>query len=1002
MPIFPDSSGGAGSWTVSGTNNYAGTGALPNVTTGLNNVAAGNGTLAGVTTGSNNVALGIGANPAANTNNATAIGATALALNDGVTIGANARGPSDNSVIIGANAGPRLAGGSTSGSVIIGMGAAKAELENAGASIISGSVILGEFAGVFAINATDCFYGSLATLRTNNTSPCFRDVVISSSSGSVTFASSYNTIIGFDADGFQSGTNQLNLILGGQLTPTWSARSNMTKNVLIGSDLAGVYTSRTLGTVVGYGSGVSANNATALGANALNATANSVLIGGTGTLSLRTPGKIYPGTDANAVQTAAGLYAGTGAPNNANGADGDYYFRSDAAGNTALYQKRAGSWEAIIGGGGTDQTTFNGLENNALFAVSYDALSRQFLVSYTVGAAVWVNGVRFAKSGLTLTAAHANTTGKWFLYYDAAGVLTVSSTPFNLLTQAPVGLVYYNAVDVTAVLFNERHPAGTGMSNAAHLYNHETRGTQVVNGFAISGYTLNTDGQAANSYAVDSGVIADEDLETTATALVDGGPYRIFYREGAAGIWTFDDVAGPSGAPVLGDGTDIQWNQFTGGVWQLTAITSNTQFVNYYTLAIPTSSGPQIVHVVGQVLHTTLAAATSEDPFTSLTGLTDFTVEGVLVYKVTHERGSGFGAPQNSRIVAVTGLRSNIISVTGSFSPTDHQSLSNRSAVATHPASAVSNTATGNLIATDVQGALNELQGDIDAFATPTFTTSATIIGTTASSLTIDTTTNATTDTALLLLKRGTVTKWTVGNNVDGLNTDDFGIGTALTVKAATSNVLIGTTTDDTVAKLQVAGKASISQTVGIGTVAQTHLGVYMTPVLSGATTQAGIYCNATFNSSATSTGTGFLSILGTAAISFNVTDVFNFRASNVALGAGSSVTNQYGFQIDDLTAASALNIGYSSDVSSGVGKWNFYANGTASNYFNGTVLIGTTTNSAASKLQVSDDSIQIIASQSPASNGAGMAGEIAWDVNYVYVCTATNVWKRAALTGGY
>lgn len=50
----------------------------------------------------------------------------------------------------------------------------------------------------------------------------------------------------------------------------------------------------------------------------------------------------------------------------------------------------------------------------------------------------------------------------------------------------------------------------------------------------------------------------------------------------------------------------------------------------------------------------------------------------------------------------------------------------------------------------------------------------------------------------------------------------------------------------------------------------------------------------------------------------------------------------------------------------------------------------------------VSGNSITITTSQSPASNGTGTAGQIAWDANYIYVCTATNTWKRAALTGGY
>lgn len=36
------------------------------------------------------------------------------------------------------------------------------------------------------------------------------------------------------------------------------------------------------------------------------------------------------------------------------------------------------------------------------------------------------------------------------------------------------------------------------------------------------------------------------------------------------------------------------------------------------------------------------------------------------------------------------------------------------------------------------------------------------------------------------------------------------------------------------------------------------------------------------------------------------------------------------------------------------------------------------------------------------ASNAVGTPGEICWDANYIYVCTATNTWKRTPLTGGY
>ena len=34
-------------------------------------------------------------------------------------------------------------------------------------------------------------------------------------------------------------------------------------------------------------------------------------------------------------------------------------------------------------------------------------------------------------------------------------------------------------------------------------------------------------------------------------------------------------------------------------------------------------------------------------------------------------------------------------------------------------------------------------------------------------------------------------------------------------------------------------------------------------------------------------------------------------------------------------------------------------------------------------------------------STSPGTAGQISWDANYIYVCTAANTWKRVALTGG-
>lgn len=47
-------------------------------------------------------------------------------------------------------------------------------------------------------------------------------------------------------------------------------------------------------------------------------------------------------------------------------------------------------------------------------------------------------------------------------------------------------------------------------------------------------------------------------------------------------------------------------------------------------------------------------------------------------------------------------------------------------------------------------------------------------------------------------------------------------------------------------------------------------------------------------------------------------------------------------------------------------------------------------------------DGLIALPTESPTATDACTVGEITWDASYIYICTATGVWKRAALTGGY
>ena len=64
----------------------------------------------------------------------------------------------------------------------------------------------------------------------------------------------------------------------------------------------------------------------------------------------------------------------------------------------------------------------------------------------------------------------------------------------------------------------------------------------------------------------------------------------------------------------------------------------------------------------------------------------------------------------------------------------------------------------------------------------------------------------------------------------------------------------------------------------------------------------------------------------------------------------------------------------------------------------NGTIGINTAAPTA--KFDINSDVIRLRTSKTPATAGAaGNQGDICWDADYVYVCTATNTWKRSALS---
>ena len=128
---------------------------------------------------------------------------------------------------------------------------------------------------------------------------------------------------------------------------------------------------------------------------------------------------------------------------------------------------------------------------------------------------------------------------------------------------------------------------------------------------------------------------------------------------------------------------------------------------------------------------------------------------------------------------------------------------------------------------------------------------------------------------------------------------------------------------------------------VGIGAGTAAGLNVNIAPAITGATTTYSVINQGTINSDVTAAANIFTSAIGTQATAFTLSNVRHFYAFNTAIGAGSTVTNQFGFHAEQTLVNATNNYGFFSNIPSGTGRWNFYANGSADNYFAGRIGIG-------------------------------------------------------------
>jgi hypothetical protein len=128
---------------------------------------------------------------------------------------------------------------------------------------------------------------------------------------------------------------------------------------------------------------------------------------------------------------------------------------------------------------------------------------------------------------------------------------------------------------------------------------------------------------------------------------------------------------------------------------------------------------------------------------------------------------------------------------------------------------------------------------------------------------------------------------------------------------------------------------------IGIGATPAAGRNLTISSNITGSTSPIAVFSNGTIQSDATASVRGFATQLSTAASAFTVSNLEHFRAIQGTIGATSAVTNQTGFVADSSLVGATNNFGFFGNIASGTGRWNFYANGTADNYFAGQVQLG-------------------------------------------------------------
>jgi hypothetical protein len=150
----------------------------------------------------------------------------------------------------------------------------------------------------------------------------------------------------------------------------------------------------------------------------------------------------------------------------------------------------------------------------------------------------------------------------------------------------------------------------------------------------------------------------------------------------------------------------------------------------------------------------------------------------------------------------------------------------------------------------------------------------------------------------------------------------------------ATNSVAFSTNSTERM-RIDATGRVGIGATPAVGDILRIE------KTLDGSTSSQAVNLSVTIASDVTLNARGFNSFLSTAASAFTLSNMVHYRANQNTIGAGSTVTNQIGFNAEGTLIGATNNYGFYGAIASGTNRWNFYAQGSAGNYFAGRTGVG-------------------------------------------------------------